>query len=45
MYREAPVYFAASEYLYNLEPSTQAALGIANKAFKDKNYARAKRVL
>lgn len=39
---ESPVYYAASEHLYKLEPSVEAALGIANKAYNENNYARAR---
>lgn len=38
---ESDVYFTASEYMYQLEPSAGAARGIALKAYKDKNYDRA----
>lgn len=40
---ESRTYFAASDYLYQLEPSSGAALGIARKAMADKNYDRAKK--
>lgn len=40
---ESPIYFAASEHLYNIEPSARAALGIASKAYKDKKYDRAEK--
>lgn len=40
---ESKTYFAASDYLYQLEPSSGAALGIARKAYADKNYDRAKK--
>lgn len=40
---ESNTYFAASDYLYQLEPSSGAALGIARKAMADKNYDRAKK--
>lgn len=39
---ESNVYFTMSEHLFNLEPSAEAAIGIANKAFKDNNYSRAR---
>lgn len=40
---ESPIYFAASEHLYNIEPSAKAALGIASKAYKDGKYDRAEK--
>lgn len=39
---ESKVYFAMSEHLFYLEPSAEAAIGIANKAFKENNYSRAR---
>lgn len=38
---ESPVYFTMSEHLYNIEPTAEAALGIAGKAYMEKNYDRA----
>lgn len=38
---ESNVYFTASEYMYQLEPTANAALGMAQKAYKEKNYDRA----
>ncbi|MDO5035517.1 MAG: tetratricopeptide repeat protein [Porphyromonas sp.] len=38
---ESPVYFSLSENLYNIEPTAEAALGIAGKAYKEKNFDRA----
>lgn len=35
---DADIYFTAAEYLYKLEPSASAALGLANKALRDKDY-------
>lgn len=35
---DADIYFTASEYLYRLEPTANAALGLANKGLKDKDY-------
>ncbi|MCE5204905.1 MAG: hypothetical protein LLF80_02195 [Porphyromonadaceae bacterium] len=35
---ETDLYFTASEYLYQLEPSAGAAIGLANKSLKDKDY-------
>lgn len=32
------IYFTASEQLYKLEPSANAALGLANKSLKEKDY-------
>lgn len=40
---ESDVYYAASEAMYNLEPSASAARGIALKAYKEKDYDRAMR--
>lgn len=39
---ESKVYFAMSEHLFHLEPSAEAALGIANKAYNENNYTRAR---
>lgn len=38
---EAPAYYAASRHLFDLEPSAGAAMGLAGKAIKDKNYSEA----
>lgn len=35
---ESDVYFTASEYLYKLEPSANAAIGLANRSLKNKDY-------
>jgi tetratricopeptide (TPR) repeat protein len=35
---ESDLYFTASEYLYILEPTASAALGLANKSLRDKDY-------
>ncbi|MDO5523234.1 MAG: hypothetical protein Q4G48_04220 [Bacteroidia bacterium] len=35
---DADLYLTASEYLYQLEPSAAAAIGLANKALRDKDY-------
>jgi len=35
---ETDLYFTASEYLYHLEPSAGAAIGLANKSLRDKDY-------
>ena len=35
---ESDLYFSASEYLYKLEPSAGAAIGLANKSLRDKDY-------
>lgn len=40
---ESKTYFAASDYLYQIQPSSSAALGIARKAYSDKDYNRAKK--
>ncbi|MDD7438852.1 MAG: tetratricopeptide repeat protein [Bacteroidales bacterium] len=39
---ESDVYFAMSEHLFNLEPTPDAATGIANKAYKEGNFNRAR---
>lgn len=39
---ESEVYFAMSEHLFNIEPTADAATGIANKAYKENNFARAR---
>lgn len=38
---ESDVYFKASEYKHAIEPSAGSARGLASKAAKDKNYAKA----
>lgn len=38
---ESATYYAASEAMFNLEPSSSAALGVARKAYSDKNYEKA----
>jgi len=35
---DSDLYFTASEYLYKLEPSAGAAIGLANKSLRDKDY-------
>ena len=35
---DSDLYFTASEYLHILEPSASAALGLANKSLRDKDY-------
>ena len=35
---ETDLYFTAAEYLYHLEPSAGAAIGLANKSLRDKDY-------
>lgn len=40
---ESDLYFAASEAMYQIEPSASAALGIAGKAYKEGNTARAEK--
>jgi tetratricopeptide (TPR) repeat protein len=35
---DTDLYFTAAEYLYVLEPSASAALGLANKSLRDKDY-------
>lgn len=40
---ESTLYFSASEALYQIEPSASAALGIAGKAYKEGNTARAEK--
>lgn len=39
--QETPVYYKASEYLYALSPSANAAIGIARQAMNKKQYDRA----
>jgi tetratricopeptide (TPR) repeat protein len=38
---ETDFYFTVAEYLYQLEPSAGAAIGLANKSLKDKDYETA----
>lgn len=38
---ESDLYLTASEHLYRLEPSAGAAIGLANKALRDKDYDNA----
>lgn len=35
---DTDIYFTAAEYLYQLEPSAGAAIGLANKSLRDKDY-------
>lgn len=35
---ESDIYFVAAEYLYQLEPSANAAIGLANKSLRDQDY-------
>lgn len=35
---ESDIYFTAAEYLYKLEPSADAAIGLANRSLKNKDY-------
>lgn len=35
---DTDIYFTAAEHLYRLEPTAGAALGLANKGLKDKDY-------
>jgi len=35
---ESDIYFTSAEYLYNLEPSADAAIGLANRSLKNKDY-------
>jgi len=35
---ETDLYFTASEYLYQLEPSAAAAIGLANRSLREKDY-------
>ncbi len=39
---DAPAYFTASRYLFAIEPSARAAMGLAGKAVQDRKYAEAK---
>ncbi len=38
---DTDLYFTASEYLHQLEPTANAALGLANKALRDKDFTTA----
>ena len=38
---DSDLYFTASEYLHQLEPTANAALGLANKALRDKDFTTA----
>lgn len=38
---DTDLYFTAAEYLYKLEPSAGAAIGLANKSLRDKDYETA----
>lgn len=38
---ESDFYFTVAEYLHKLEPSANAALGLANKSLRDKDYETA----
>src|SRR5690554_1017641 len=38
---ESDLYFTAAEYLHILEPSASAALGLANKSLRDRDYETA----
>src|SRR5690554_3719420 len=38
---DSDLYFTVSEYLHKLEPSANAALGLANKSLRDKDYETA----
>ncbi len=42
---DAPAYFAAAKYLFEIEPSANAAMGLASKAIKDHKYSEAKEYL
>lgn len=35
---DSDIYFTAAEFLYQIEPSAGAAIGLANKSLKDKDY-------
>ncbi len=35
---DSDLYFTAAEYIYKLEPTAGAAIGLANKALRDKDY-------
>jgi tetratricopeptide (TPR) repeat protein len=39
--KETDAFFAASEYAHKIEPTAESAMGLGNKAFKDKDYATA----
>ncbi len=42
---DAPAYFTASRYLFAIEPSARAAMGLAGKAIQDHKYSEAKSYL
>ncbi len=42
---DAPAYFTAAKYLFDIEPSANAAMGLASKAIKDHKYSEAKEYL
>jgi tetratricopeptide (TPR) repeat protein len=41
--RETEAFFAASEYLHQIEPTAESAMGLGSKAFKDKDFATAEK--
>jgi hypothetical protein len=41
--RETEAFFAASEYAHKIEPTAESAMGLGNKAFKEKDYATAEK--
>ncbi|MDR1115462.1 MAG: hypothetical protein LBL33_04835 [Tannerella sp.] len=41
--KESDAFFAASEYAHKIEPTAESAMGLGNKAFKDKDFATAER--
>jgi hypothetical protein len=41
--KEADAFFAASEYAHKIEPTAESAMGLGNKAFKDKDFATAEK--
>ncbi|HCC50739.1 MAG TPA: hypothetical protein DEQ30_00725 [Porphyromonadaceae bacterium] len=41
--REIDVFFAASEYMHKIEPTAESAMGLGNKAFREKDYATAEK--
>lgn len=41
--RETDAFFTASEYAHKIEPVAESAMGLGNKAFKEKDYASAEK--
>lgn len=41
--KDIDAYIAASEYSHKIEPTAESAMGLGNKAFRDKDYATAEK--